>query len=826
MSALVYQASSLNLSPKTKLRIAAALCVLLMLTLPLLGRYLVSYSQGIDLYRRAMHEVEAKNYDAALALLNAASRKNLGATAMSFVYGNRGWIYANKGLDDQAIRDFSESIRLNAEPAYVFWDRALAYHRKGEFEKALSDYGEAISRDPNLADAYHNRGQILADRGDWARAIAEYSEAIHCDPRNDQFFVDRGMAFAGNNELDNAITNFDMALKLNRTHAGAYIQRAAAYGRKGDWTKGLVEVSSAIQQLPDAPQLRYARAMIYLDRGTVEEAIADCNEALRIAPDYDLGFLTRARAQTLDRNWDEVLRDAASALELNPDLALAHYLRGRAFTAKREFDQAISEFNEALRINPAFQWAIFWRAENYSYRREYSRALGDLRQALEQFPRSVTTHLGLAWFLATCPDPTYRNGAEAVAESLQTCEKSYWGDWAAVDVLSAAYAEHGDFDRAIEFANLALSLPGLSPKDRVLVEERLSLYQDRIAIRDMGPTKGGRNLIDQGVSAYAQGDYDRALRCFNAVLPPNPGDSLSAVLFPFLYGPKEARKEVPWAVPESPALINGFFYRGLAYQKKHQLDEAIADFTTVLQQEPQATEARRERGATYTTKGETDRALRDLDQVIQSKPNDPLAYVLKADALLGTKQWDAAIDAAATAIRLDARLALAYHVRGCAYMGKRESEKAAADFGEMERLDPNRAQNFHDRAELFSAKDDYKSALRELHEMVRRFPRSAYARNALAWFLATCPDGSYRNGPEAVEHAQSACKLSEWMDASHIDTLAAAYAEAGDFDQAVKYATQATVLSVPSDPNGKQFKEHLAFFQRREPYHIRPSEQN
>jgi tetratricopeptide (TPR) repeat protein len=239
MSVLVYQASSLRLSPKTKLRIAAALCVLLVLTLLLFGRYLVSYSQGIDLYRRAMREIEAKNYDAALALLNAASRKKLGAMTMSFVYGNRGWIYANKGLDDQAIRDLSESIWLNSEPAYVFWDRALAYHRKGEFEKALSDYGEAISRAPTLAGAYHNRGQIFADRGDWARAIVEYSEAIRCDPRNDQFFVDRGMAFAANNNLDSAIANFETALRLNRTHAGAYIQRAAAYGRKGDWTKGL-----------------------------------------------------------------------------------------------------------------------------------------------------------------------------------------------------------------------------------------------------------------------------------------------------------------------------------------------------------------------------------------------------------------------------------------------------------------------------------------------------------------------------------------------------------------------------------------------------------
>jgi tetratricopeptide (TPR) repeat protein len=462
---------------------------------------------------------------------------------------------------------------------------------------------------------------------------------------------------------------------------------------------------------------------------------------------------------------------------------------------------------------------------NHSYRREHSRALQELRQALERFPRSATPHLRLAWLLATCPEAAYRNGAEAVAEGLQGCEVSYWSDWGAVDVLAAAYAEHGDFDRAIEFAKLAQSLPGLSPRDRDLLEGRLSLYQDRIAVRDMGVSRGSRNPIDEGLSAYARGDYERALRCFNAVLPPNPDELLSAVFFPFPYDTEEKMRGVPWAVSEGRELTNAFFYRGLAYQRKNQWDKAIADFTTVIHHETEATAARRERGVTYCMKGEADRGLRDFEEVIRLKPNDALAYIHRADALQLTKQWEGAIDAATTAIQLDPGLAIAYRVRGRAYIGKKEYGKAARDFSEVDRLDPNRAQNVYDRAELFNAKGDYKSAFKELREMVRRFPSSAYARNALAWLLATCPDAAYRNGAEAVEHAQSACELSKWKDAGVIDTLAAAYAEAGDFDQAMKYATQAVNLLSPSDIHGKEIKERLVLFQRKEAYHARPPEQ-
>jgi tetratricopeptide (TPR) repeat protein len=809
------------MSPRTRFFIVAAVTVPLVVGVLIPLHYIVSYSQGIELYRRGMREMDANRYDAAIALFDAASRKKLDATNMSFVYGNRGWAYVQKRLDDQAIRDFSESIRLNPEPVYAFWDRGLAYHRKGEFEKALTDYSAALSRDPNLADVYHKRAQIFADRGDWGHAIADYGEAIRCEPGNAQFFVDRGMAFAANNELDSAIANFDAAIGFNRTHAGAYIQRAAAYGRKGNWMKGLVDVTEAIQQLPDARQLRYARAYIYLDRGAVQKAIADCNEALRIAPDYDLGFLTRARAEALERDWDKVFRDTASALELEPTLSLAHYLRGRAFTARGEFDQAISEFSDALRLDSGFQRAMIRRAENYGYRRDYSRALQELRRALDRFPRSEVPHLGLAWFLATCPEAAYRNGAEAIAEGLTGCEISYWSDWSAVDVLAAAYAEHRDFDRAIEFVSLALTLRGSSPKDRVLMQDRLSHYQARIAIRDMGPPGRSRNPVEEGMNAYARDDYDRALSSFNAILSPNPAESFS--LLQFLHSSQDTASGIPWT-SEGRALTNAFYYRGLTYERKHQWDKAIADFTTALLREPDATLALSERGMSYSMKGETDRGLRDFDEAIRLKPNDANIYILKADMLRLAKRWEGALEAATNAIQLDASVAPAYYIRGRAYIGKKEHEKAIREFTEGDCWDPSHSQNIHGRAQAFRAKGDYKSALADLREIVERFPRSAYAQNALAWFLATCPDAAYRNGTDAVMYAQSACELVQWKNPNYLDTLAAAYAEVGDFDQAVKCVTQAISKMEPDAEYRDKVEEHLVLFQRKKAYRAKPLE--
>ena len=63
------------------------------------------------------------------------------------------------------------------------------------------------------------------------------------------------------------------------------------------------------------------------------------------------------------------------------------------------------------------------------------------------------------------------------------------------------------------------------------------------------------------------------------------------------------------------------------------------------------------------------------------------------------------------------------------------------------------------------------------------------AQNDLAWLLATCPDNSVRNGQKAVELAQQAVQLSNGRSPEILDTLAAAYAEAGRFHEAVETAT-------------------------------------
>jgi Flp pilus assembly protein TadD len=140
-------------------------------------------------------------------------------------------------------------------------------------------------------------------------------------------------------------------------------------------------------------------------------------------------------------------------------------------------------------------------------------------------------------------------------------------------------------------------------------------------------------------------------------------------------------------------------------------------------------------------------------------------------------------------IRLNPTNAQAYFYRGYACQIKGAFDKAADDYIKSSELDPNT------------------SAVWD-------------SLNSLAWQLATSPDISIRNGKKSLEVAKRACEVTMWREWRYLDTLAAAYAETGDFDNAVKY--QKMVVNMQGSLKIQEqygLTERLQLYEQKEPYH-------
>jgi Flp pilus assembly protein TadD len=133
---------------------------------------------------------------------------------------------------------------------------------------------------------------------------------------------------------------------------------------------------------------------------------------------------------------------------------------------------------------------------------------------------------------------------------------------------------------------------------------------------------------------------------------------------------------------------------------------------------------------------------------------------------------------------------------GQAFARNRENGQAIIQFQNALRLQPDNARAELGLAMILEGDGHDSDAMVHYRKLIGLETNSAVALNNLAWLLATDPDARLRNGREAVRLAEQACKLTHHQEAFLIGTLAAAYAEAGRFNDAVAVAQKARAVAL------------------------------
>ncbi len=168
---------------------------------------------------------------------------------------------------------------------------------------------------------------------------------------------------------------------------------------------------------------------------------------------------------------------AISACEKIQNLKSNHFNDALALVQNEEWNKAISSLSEAIRKNPKDHEAWYFRGLCWSKKGNYQNALDDYYQALDLNPEYSYGYNALAWLLATCPDPDFRDGPKALDLAWEAVDIK--ADAYNYDTLAAAQAQMGQFEEAIRNQERAINL---ITRDPLVPESLKSAYQDRIRL--------------------------------------------------------------------------------------------------------------------------------------------------------------------------------------------------------------------------------------------------------------------------------------------------------------------------------------------------------
>ncbi len=444
--------------------------------------------------------------------------------------------------------------------------------------------------------------------------------------------------------------------------------------------------------------------------------------------------------------------------------------------------KTLDELKKAVENNPALAEAFILMAKLETLPGgDRSAALDNLNRAIEVL-KEKPVDLSAAYIMRA-------QLQEGNDERIEDLRKAVQSDSTNIDAWQALISMQLQLQRYAEALDDAKSLLAKDESNTVAVVAavealiRLQKRQDAIELLDAriekNPTEGLFYRIRAAAyreESYADGisEEDReaankkAMADLNKAIELDPRDAEALVMRGMLYYQmdevEKANRDITDSLLIRPDSVRGVLMRSIVAAQEGRFADAIADMEMLVRADPTNADWIRQLAAYYQMDKRPRLAIQLLDQLLQAEPEDPRALRSRGDANLSVNLHEAAIEDYELAIK--------------AFEAKRDT------------LEPE------------EFKLDYSGLL-----------------NNLAWVLATSPKDSLRDGPHAVELALKASEATDYAMPHILSTLAAAYAEVGDFENARKWAAKAVELGKDQEHEQiEQLEKELESYKEDKPW--------
>lgn len=396
---------------------------------------------------------------------------------------------------------------------------------------------------------------------------------------------------------------------------------------------------------------------------------------------------------------------------------------------------------------------------------------------------------------------------------------------------------NGDKGKIVEAATKAIELLGDDPSERskVLVLRALA--------RDSGPEK----LKDLDAAVEADKENVEALQA-RAALRLQAGEVDGAI---------EDLQSVLTRDPSNQAIAQAAVQQLVELNRS---EDALALLSKTIEAKPSEA-LYRLRAILYRMDGKEEEALADLNKALAMQPKDPVALLQRAEIAIFNGDIKAAKSDLRSAVRLAPQVADATQAIYVRCLIANEEGRTSDAINDMKKLVDREPENLGRRFQLANlyqlddrprkaietftqileqepgnvlalrSRGDARLAVGAHAEAIRDYERALQAAdeddpqelagvlNNLAWVLSTSPEDELRDGEQALEYGERAAKLTDYKEAHILSTLAACYAEIGDFENAIRWSEESVELARAEEhAQLEQLEKELESFRDGKPW--------
>jgi tetratricopeptide (TPR) repeat protein len=317
---------------------------------------------------------------------------------------------------------------------------------------------EAVQSSPKSAAALRTRGLLLADQGHPEEALEDFNAAIRLDADHSATHEAKAIVLAQLKRYDEALKTLDQLAQLEPESVAPLLQKARIHLLQDDHQAALEELNMAGKLQPENLRILLLRAGVHDEAGDRALALDDVEQALKLKPDFPPAVRLKATLLADDEKFDEAIAELQRLSRAGSPDPLTLLQLGMLQSAAKQSAGAVETYRKVLADQPDNWLALRGLGDALLNLGRHKEAIAQYEKALKENPDEVGVLNNFAWVLATSPKDDLRDGDRAVELATKASKLTDDKEAHILSTVAAAYAETGDFEKALEWIEKALTL--------------------------------------------------------------------------------------------------------------------------------------------------------------------------------------------------------------------------------------------------------------------------------------------------------------------------------------------------------------------------------